>query len=56
MGRSADRLAGLLLRLSRIDRRAASMLLHRPSLVPMLLDVAVTRRPLTAATLLRAVL
>jgi flavin-dependent dehydrogenase len=56
MGRTADRLAALLLRLSRIEGRAATALLHRPSLVPTLLDVAVTRRPFNAATLLRAVL
>ena len=56
MGRTADRLATLLLRLSRVDGRAAATLLQRPALVPTLLDVAVGRRPLNAATVLRAVL
>jgi flavin-dependent dehydrogenase len=55
-GEAADRLASLLLRLSRVSGRAATVLLHRPSLVPTLLDVALNRRPLNAATLLRAVL
>ncbi len=56
MGRTADRLATLLLRLSHFRGRAAGALLNRPALVPTLLDVAVTRRPLNATTLLRAVL
>jgi flavin-dependent dehydrogenase len=55
-GRAADGLAQLLLRLSRIPGPAASILLRRPALVPTLLDVAVTRRPLNAATLLHALL
>jgi flavin-dependent dehydrogenase len=56
MGRTSDRLGRLLLRLTRVDGRAARVLLGRPSLVPTLLDVAIARRPLSAATLLRAVL
>jgi len=56
MGRTSDRLGRLLLRMARVDRRAARTLLGRPSLVPTLLDVAIARRPLNAATLLRAVL
>jgi flavin-dependent dehydrogenase len=56
MGRASDRLGRLLLRLARVDGRAARALLGRPSLVPTLLDVAVARRPLNASTLLRAVL
>lgn len=56
LGQASDRLGRLLLRMARVDRRAARALLGRPSLVPTLLDVAVARRPLTAATLLRAVL
>jgi flavin-dependent dehydrogenase len=56
LGQSADRLAALLLRMSRVNQRAATVLLQRPSLVPTLLDVAVNRRELSAATLLRAVL
>lgn len=56
MGRTSDRLGRLLLRMARVDGRAARVLLGRPSLVPTLLDVAIARRPLSAATLLRAVL
>jgi flavin-dependent dehydrogenase len=56
MGRSSERLGRLLLRMARVDGRAARTLLGRPSLVPTLLDVAIARRPLNAATLLRAVL
>lgn len=56
MGRASDRLGRLLLRMARVDGRAARALLGRPSLVPTLLDVAVARRPLNASTLLRAVL
>lgn len=55
MGRTSDRLGRLLLRMARVDGRAARALLGRPSLVPTLVDVAVARRPLSAATLLRAV-
>ena len=56
LGRTSDRLGRLLLRMARFDGRAARALLARPSLVPTLLDVAIARRPLSAATLLRAVL
>lgn len=56
LGRAADRLGRLLLRMARLDRRAARALLGRPALVPTLLEVAVARRPLDVATLLRAVL
>jgi flavin-dependent dehydrogenase len=55
-GRTADRLAALLLRLSQVEGRAATTLLRRPALVPTLLDVAVGRRSLGLATALRAVL
>ncbi len=56
MGRTSERLGRLLLRMARVDGRAARTLLGRPALVPTLLDVAIARRPLNAATLLRAVL
>lgn len=56
MGRTSERLGKLLLRMARVDGRAARTLLGRPALVPTLLDVAIARRPLNAATLLRAVL
>ncbi|MEQ1759237.1 MAG: FAD-dependent monooxygenase [Vicinamibacterales bacterium] len=56
MGRNADRLAALLLTVSRLQGRVASLLLRRPSLVPTLLDVAINRRPLNAATLMKSVL
>jgi|CXWL01.1.fsa_nt_gi flavin-dependent dehydrogenase len=56
MGRTADRLATLLLRISHLDGHTAVALLSRPALVPTLLDVAVARRPLNLATVLRAVL
>jgi flavin-dependent dehydrogenase len=55
MGRTADRLARLLLTIPRAGGRAARALLRRPALVPTLLDVAVSRRPLTVGTLVRAV-
>jgi flavin-dependent dehydrogenase len=55
MGRTADRLGRLLLAASRAEGRAARTLIHRPSLVPTLLDVALGRRPMSATTLLRAV-
>ena len=55
MGRTADRLGRLLLRIPRADGRTTRMLLRRRALVPTLLDVAVGRRPLTATTMLRAV-
>jgi flavin-dependent dehydrogenase len=55
MGRTADRLGRLLLGIPRADGRAARMLLRRRALVPTLLDVAVGRRALNAATMLRAV-
>jgi flavin-dependent dehydrogenase len=54
MGRTADRLGRVLLRLARADRRVAERLLRRPSLVPVLLDVAVGRRRLSTTTLVRA--
>jgi flavin-dependent dehydrogenase len=56
LGRQADRLGRLLLRMARLDGRAARALLGRPSLVPTLLDVAIARRPLNTATLVRAML
>ncbi len=56
MGRTADRLAALLLRLSHVEGHAAVALLHRPALVPTLLDVAVARRPLNVATVFRAMI
>ena len=55
-GRTADRLAALLLRLSHVEGRVAATLLNRPALVSTLLDVAVARRPMNLATALRAVL
>jgi flavin-dependent dehydrogenase len=56
MGRAADRLAALLMHLSSVTGRTAATILRRPALVPTLLDVAVARRPLNAATLLKAML
>jgi flavin-dependent dehydrogenase len=56
MGRNADRLAALLLAVSRAEGRAARALLRRRSLVATLVEVAVGRRPLNAGTLLRAAL
>ena len=56
LGRTSERLGRLLLRMARVHGPAARTLLGRPSLVPTLLDVAIARRPLNAATLLRAVL
>jgi flavin-dependent dehydrogenase len=56
MGQTSGRLGRLLLRMARLEGRAAGVLLGRPSLVPTLLDVAIARRPLNAATLLQAVL
>jgi flavin-dependent dehydrogenase len=53
-GRTGRRLAGLLLRLSRVEGLAARLLLQRPRLVPTLLDVAIGRRPMTAVTAIRA--
>ena len=55
MGRTADRLGRLLLRLSRNQSRAARTLRLGQSFIPALMDVAVGRSPLGAATLLRAV-
>jgi flavin-dependent dehydrogenase len=55
IGRTADRLARLLLRIPRAGGRTARALLRRPALVPTLLDVAVSRRPMTVTTLVRAV-
>ena len=54
MGRNADRLGRLLLRIPRANGRTARMLLRRRSLVPTLLDVAVGRRAMNARTVLRA--
>jgi flavin-dependent dehydrogenase len=56
IGRTAERLGRLLIGLGRFQGRGARALLRRPGLVPTLLDVAVARRPLGAATLLRAFL
>ena len=55
MGLTADRLGRVLLAVSRARGRTARTLLRRPSLVPTLLDVALGRRPMSAAALLRAV-
>ena len=55
MGRTADRLGRLLLGIPRANGRAARVLLRRRALVPTLLDVAVGRRRLNTATVLRAV-
>jgi len=54
LGRSADRLARLLLTVSRTRGPAARALLQRPALVTTLLEVAVGRRPMNTGTLLRA--
>jgi len=54
MGRTADRLGRVLLRLARSNRHVAERLLRRPSLAPVLLEVALGRRPLSAGTLVRA--
>ncbi len=54
MGRNADRLGRLLLKIPRANGRTARMLLRRRALVPTLLDVAVGRRSMSAATVLRA--
>lgn len=54
MGRTADRLGRVLLAISRAEGRTARLLLHRPSLAPTLLDVALGRRPMNAGTLVRA--
>jgi flavin-dependent dehydrogenase len=56
MGRTADRLGRLLLRISRVRGAAARALLSRPSLVPTLLDVALGKRPMTVATAIRSAL
>ena len=56
LGQNADRLGRLLLHIARADGRTACALLSRPALVPTLMDVALARRPLTASTVLRAVL
>ena len=56
MGRTAERLGRLLLRVAKIQGPAARALLARPSLVPTLLDVAIARRPFNSATLFRALL
>jgi flavin-dependent dehydrogenase len=53
-GRTADRLGRVLLRLAGQRPRVAERLLRRPSLAPVLLEVALGRRPLSAATLVRA--
>ena len=54
MGRNADRLGRLLLKIPRANGRTARMLLRRGALVPTLLDVAVGRRAMPARTVLRA--
>ncbi|NOT26013.1 MAG: NAD(P)/FAD-dependent oxidoreductase [Acidobacteria bacterium] len=54
MGRNADRLGRLLLKIPRANGRTARMLLRRRALVPTLLDVAVGRRAMNARTVLRA--
>jgi flavin-dependent dehydrogenase len=54
MGRNANRLGRLLLKIPRANGRTARMLLRRRALVPTLLDVAVGRRPMTAAAVLSA--
>ena len=54
MGRNADRLGRLLLTIARAEGRAARALLRRTSLVTALLDVAVGRREMNAATVIRA--
>jgi flavin-dependent dehydrogenase len=54
MGRNADRLSRLLLKIPRANGRTARLLLRRRALVPTLLDVAVGRRPMNARTVLRA--
>ena len=54
MGRNADRLGRLLLTLSRAEGRVAHALLRKQSMVTTLLDVALGRRPMNAATLLKA--
>lgn len=54
MGRTADRLGRVLLRLAGSSPRLAERLLRRPSLAPVLLEVALGRRPLSTATLVRA--
>ena len=56
LGRTADRLARVLLALSRAEGPAARALLRRPSLVPMFMDVALGRRPMNASTLIRSLL
>ena len=55
MGQTADRLGRLMLGLSRNQRRAARTLRLGRRFIPALLDVAVGRSTLGAATLLRAV-
>ena len=55
MGRTADRLGRLLLRLSRNEGRAARTLRVGRRFIPALMDVAVGRSSLGPATLVRAV-
>jgi len=54
MGRTADRLGRMLLWMAGSRAGVAGRLLRRPALAPVLLDVALGRRPLSAATLVRA--
>ena len=54
MGCNADRLARLLLAVSRAEGRAAHVLLRKRSLVTTLLDVALGRRDMNTGTLVRA--
>jgi len=56
MGRTAHRLGQLLLGIPRSHDRATRALLRHTSLVHTLMDVALARRPLNAATMIRAVM
>jgi hypothetical protein len=56
MGRNADRLGRLLLKVSRAEGRAAHVLLRKRSLVTTLLDVALGRQPMNIRTLVKAAL
>lgn len=56
MGRTAHRLGRLLLGIPRRHDRATHAILRHTALVRTLMDVALARRPLNAATMLRAVM
>ena len=56
MGQTAKRLGRVLLRLSCNERRAARILRLEPMLIPILLEVALGRKPLSVGTVLRAAL